>query len=642
MMGAAGASGDPVYVDDVFSTFLYEANGSSSPRTITNGIDLAGEGGLVWTKGRNISDRHALVDNERGIRYHLASDEQNLARDRNWFNSFNSDGYTFSTNDTELNYSDKDYVSWTFRKAPGFFDVVTYTGTGSVRTVAHSLGSVPGMILIKCTTNDSDWSVYHRSMGATKNMHLNNTSAADTQAGPFNDTEPTSTHFTVNYDGDVNGSGKGYVAYVFAHNDASFGTGGDESIITCGTYTGNNGTQDIGVGFEPQFVLIKNTNGTSNWTMLDVTRGAANNDTNQAFLYSNAPDVETYPYRAYATHTGFGFKTESSSEINSSSNTYIYMAIRRPNKPPETGTDVFHAYYGTPSSGSFITNGFPFDLQIAKEASANGNNWFFTRQLGINTWKTTSQYTRQLISNATDAKAASSNTKSVYTTKYGIASAWANNLMIFYTFKRAPGFFDVVNYFGNNSPRTILHNLGAVPELMIVKDTSRAEEWMVYHAASGANKWLKLNSNDSQSNDSGGDMWGGTTPTSSVFSLGNSSNTNHNGSIIIAYLFATLPGISKVGSYSGTGNAINVDCGFTNGARFVLIKRTDVGGDWDVMDSVRGITSGNDKHFALNTNTAEGTSSDFINPLNTGFTVSASAPNDINQSGGTYIFLAIA
>jgi hypothetical protein len=105
-------------------------------------------------------------------------------------------------------------------------------------------------------------------------------------------------------------------------------------------------------------------------------------------------------------------------------------------------------------------------------------------------------------------------------------------------------------------------------------------------------------------------------------------------------LFATLPGISKVGSYSGTGSALNIDCGFTNGARFVLIKRTDSTGNWYAFDTARGIVSGNDFAYAFNT-AASQISGDYIDPLAAGFTINGSYAQ-WNQSGGSYIFLAIA
>jgi len=110
----------------------------------------------------------------------------------------------------------------------------------------------------------------------------------------------------------------------------------------------------------------------------------------------------------------------------------------------------------------------------------------------------------------------------------------------------------------------------------------------------------------------------------------------------IAYLFATCAGVSKVGSYTGTATTKQVDCGFTAGARFVLIKRTDSTGDWYVWDSARGIVSGNDPYLLLNSTAAEVTSTDYIDTYSAGFELSSTAPAAINASGGTFIFLAIA
>ena len=110
----------------------------------------------------------------------------------------------------------------------------------------------------------------------------------------------------------------------------------------------------------------------------------------------------------------------------------------------------------------------------------------------------------------------------------------------------------------------------------------------------------------------------------------------------IAYLFASLDGVSKIGKYTGTGSDVNVDCGFTNGARFVLIKRIDSGwaASWWVFDTVRGINSGNEPGIYLNNNSAE-YSRDSIDPLSSGFTVK---PGDfeLNASGVEYLFFAIA
>tara|TARA_Y100000004_G_scaffold115194_1_gene129354 strand:- start:30 stop:674 length:645 start_codon:yes stop_codon:yes gene_type:complete len=213
-------------------------------------------------------------------------------------------------------------------------------------------------------------------------------------------------------------------------------------------------------------------------------------------------------------------------------------------------------------------------------------------------------------------------------------------------FRRAPGFFDVVAYTGTGSARTQNHNLAATPELIIVKTRSHASNWYAYVEALGNQAYLVPNKSEGAG--TGMSIWNSTSPTSSVFSLAGSGwNVNESGKTYVAYLFATLDGISKVGSYSGTGSNIDVDCGFTAGARFVLIKRTDGAavsgnGDWYVFDSHRGIVSGNDPYLLLNDNAAEVTNTDYIDPLNSGFTVTSSAPANLNTSGGTYIFLAIA
>ena len=235
VIAAAGAAkGDPVYVDDVFSTYLWEGDSEAS-QTITNGIDLAGEGGLVWVKGRTVAYNNILFDTERGNTSSLKSNTTDAAETISTrVSGFLSNGFTVGSNGN-VNTGSVDYASWSFRKAPGFFDVVTYSGNDVAgRGIAHNLGSVPGCIIVKAYSADADWHVYHRSVGTGKFLTLNSTSATTTNAGSFS-TTPTSTVF---YPGtSENGSGYNYVAYIFAHDDAQFGTDGDESIIKCGTFS---------------------------------------------------------------------------------------------------------------------------------------------------------------------------------------------------------------------------------------------------------------------------------------------------------------------------------------------------------------------------------------------------------------------
>jgi hypothetical protein len=214
----------------------------------------------------------------------------------------------------------------------------------------------------------------------------------------------------------------------------------------------------------------------------------------------------------------------------------------------------------------------------------------------------------------------------------------ASNNHIAWAFKRASGFFDVVCYSGTGSARTVTHNLGVAPELLINKPRNQTDGWHTYCNALGATKRIFL---DSENAPITSNNWNDTAPTSAVFSVNGSSNES--GATYVAYLFATLAGISKVGSYTGNGSSQTINCGFTAGARFVLIKRTDSTGDWFVFDTARVIISGNDPFIRLNVAGAETTTRDAIDPDNSGFIVNNDATNfPINVNAATYIFLAIA
>jgi len=183
------------YIEDVFSTYLYQGN--SSTQTITNGVDLSGKGGLVWIKARNDADDHNWYDTSRGAEYSISSNltEGQVSRSGS-LTSFNADGFSLGSS-TSDNYSARTYTSWTFRKQAKFFDVVTYTGNGAnPRTLTHSLGSVPGCIIFKHTSDIENWRVWHRSLTSGYEIYLNTTSAqtANSTGKPWN-TTPTSTEF---------------------------------------------------------------------------------------------------------------------------------------------------------------------------------------------------------------------------------------------------------------------------------------------------------------------------------------------------------------------------------------------------------------------------------------------------------------
>ena len=631
--GAAGSGGgEGLYVDDLFSTFLHTGTGST--QSINNGIDLSGEGGLVWIKNRSTSNTyHALFDTERGTERYLNTNAQNAEYyyANNGVTSFNSNGFTVKGTSDWWGAVGEEIVSWTFRKAPKFFDVVTYTGTGSVQNISHSLGSVPGMILIHCRDGTHDWELYHRATGATKSLHINVSNSQATDSTVWNNTTPTSSVFTVGTSSNVNQNGHGYVAYIFGHGEQVFGANGNESIIECGSYTGNSTAyHEINVGFEPEFLLFKNVNSGNNYYLFDTMRGFTADPVNDEFIWADRADAANSQYSfMYPTPTGFG-TTATGGGANSSGNTYIYMAIRRPHKPPTAGTEVFDLNTRTNTSPNLFSTALLYVDANWNRYHASGD-WMISNRLMGTPW---------LVFNRTQAESVGTN-KFDYNYKVR-PDRWTSGTESNYLFKRASGFFDVVTYKGTGSAKTIDHNLQAIPELIIVKNRDYTYNWAVYAQAFGRTKYLYLNLSDSIYTASAGTFWGTSDFTSTQFFLGNYGNTNSNTHDHIAYLFATLDGISKVGSYTGTGYDINVDCGFTAGARFVLIKRTDSSGDWYVWDTVRGIVSGNDPYLLVNSNAAPVTNTDYIDPLNAGFTVTSSAPAALNTSGGTYLFLAIA
>lgn len=612
---AKNQSSDKLYVEDVFSTWLYTGTGAS--QTITNGIDLAGKGGLVWLKERSPNGfKHDLFDTARGYTKQLSTNETDPEYTQTFLSGFNSNGFGLNTG--RVNSSGSTYASWTFRKAPKFFDVVTWSGNSTNRTISHSLGSVPGMIIVKRTDSAADWQVYHRSLANTEYAVLNTTAAKATGATRWNSTTATDTVFSLGTDSTVNATGGSYVAYLFAHDTTSDG------VIQCGSFTTDgSGSATVNLGYEPQFILVKASSAAENWNMFDVMRGMPASPGGASRLSPNTSSAESGAvWGVNPTATGFTVSLNAST-------TYIYMAIRRgPMRVPTDATKVFSPDIGS-STGIFDSN-FPVDLFLRTRMS-DGINVTSSRLQGdgtyIRTYSTGPEGTG-------GGDKFDSNT-SLYFSGGTDLTGW-----IAWLFRRAPGFVDVVCYTaGSASNRRVAHNLSVPPELIINKCRSTGQSWYTYSVATGRSKYLALNETTSASTSS--NVWGATDPTSTDFGI-NEGILCVSGATYVTYLFASCPGVSKVGSYTGTGTTKQIDCGFTNGARFVLIKRTDSTGDWYVYDSARGIVSGNDPYLLLNSTAAEVTNTDYIDPLSTGFELSSTAPAALNANGGTYIYLAIA
>jgi len=314
------------FVNDSFATTLYTGTGDNQTNTVTNGLDLAGDGGMVWTKGRNIGYNNIIFDSERGLQTFLYTNTTDAQENQDARSnmSFNSNGYSFgsasATSWGPINEGNYNFVSWAFKKQTKFFDIVTYTGNGaSSQTISHDLNTTVGMLVVKRTDAAGEaWEVYHRGVtfNASNRLWLNSTNALVTGSGTFS-SAPTSTEFYVGPDSGTNASGGTYVAYLFAHDTAS------DSRIKCGSFTtpSSHGYSSIDLGWTPSWVMMKRTSAVDDWYIFDTTRGFDEK------LEPNTSDAEAGAVGdAYQYTTATGFDTHS--YLFGTSSDVIYMAIR--------------------------------------------------------------------------------------------------------------------------------------------------------------------------------------------------------------------------------------------------------------------------------------------------------------------------
>jgi hypothetical protein len=398
-------------------------------------------------------------------------------------------------------------------------------------------------------------------------------------------------------------------------------------------------------------VLIKKSSGgsfgagSSDWTLFDIMRGLSDSDRNDNYLNpNNSGDENSLGGANFIKPLSTGFQLTSTSTLtNQSGSTYIYIAIRRgPMKVPTLGTTVFNPYTATLSAGTIVNVGLTPDLTIGKyRGGADVPRWV-DRLRAFAT--STGGAMPEIRSNSSDAEASSTAWTFNWTnTGFTIGNALNGLNTIIYSMRRAPSFFDEVCYTGTGSATTFAHNLGVVPEIMIVKRRNTTGEWRVYVSSIGANDSLKLQTNEVPQG--GSAFWDSTTPTASVFTVGTSNDTNASGSTYVAYLFASAPGVSKVGSFTGDGTTDYskiINCGFSGGVRFLMIKRTDSSGDWYVWDTARGIGFGAEPFLRLNSNAGEDDNTNSIQNNAVGFAVGQVGTTSINVNGASYIFLAIA
>jgi len=319
-----------------FQTKTYTGTGSSHAITLDGSEDMQPD--WVWIKRRNSAGGNMTTDVIRGVTKTLITNENGAEQTfSNGLTAFGSDGFTVGSEDG-FNKASDTFVAWNW-KAGGSassntdgditssvsastdagFSIVSYTGNGSAtQTIGHGLGAVPKWMIFKRRNSSSDWIVYHVSRGATKYIPLNGTSAGSAYEPYFANTEPTSSVFTVDTAGDINGSSDTFIAYLFSEI---------KGYSKFGIYTGNgnaNGTF-VYTGFKPAWLMIKSSSlSSTSWVIHDNKRDTFNIAKNN--LDADNSDAEANLDRLDILSNGF--KSRSTLNFNNrSGETYIYMAF---------------------------------------------------------------------------------------------------------------------------------------------------------------------------------------------------------------------------------------------------------------------------------------------------------------------------
>lgn len=292
----------------LFSRKPYIGNGGAG-QSIVNNLDTD----LVWIKNEDAAGtNHILYDAVRGVINRLEANNTGTEGTFSGVSAFNVDGFSLG-GFAGTNNNANNYVSFAWKEAANYFDIVTFTGTEPTpQTINHNLGGTPDLMIMKSRTQAAGWWVYHSSLGATKYDFLNTGGSAATSSTAWNNTAPTSTQFTV---GSSTSNAGDMVAYLFKALAGS---------SAFGSYTGTGTTtqQDINIGFAPTIVWIKNTNVGGDWLLLQSTGKAWHiNSSNASFNGSTA--------RSNTSATGFSVGTSGTNangDYNNSGDTYIYCA----------------------------------------------------------------------------------------------------------------------------------------------------------------------------------------------------------------------------------------------------------------------------------------------------------------------------
>jgi hypothetical protein len=341
-----------------FQTATYTGAGANT--AVTNGGNSDLQPDFLWIKNRTAGYGHFVVDSNRNISYAQNSSnapyletESTAAENnnQNWMASVNTNGFTTGISEHINNNFGSEFVAWQWKANGGTtssntdgsitstvqantdagFSIVTYTGTGSAATVGHGLGVAPAVLIVKNRTTAVDWAVYHKDLTDAGYVIALNTTDAQLDSGTnrWNDTDTTSSVFSVGSGQQTNQNTNNMICYAFAEV---------QGYSKFGKYVGNGNDNGpfIYTGFKPAFVLTKGTT-VSQWRLYDSARSPNNVNINRLFPYSSSAEATDTDAGIDMLSNGFKIRG-SGGDYNASGTTYIYMAFAE--SPFTTSTGI--------------------------------------------------------------------------------------------------------------------------------------------------------------------------------------------------------------------------------------------------------------------------------------------------------------
>jgi len=657
-----------------FKTILYDGTGSA--QSITG---LGFKPDLVWIKERAGSAWHSWFDSTRGVGNRISSNSSNAQNlDIQRLSSFDADGFSLGT-DGDVNGSGKTFVAWCWKANAGTtssntdgtvtstiqvntkagFSIITYVGTGVInQSLGHGLSSAPEFYITKnLDTGGTGWFTKQTVIGGLfTEMSLNSSAAGYS----VTNTNPPTSSLIYQFDNiNLGASGQNYIVYAF-HSVAGFSK--------IGTYTGTGSTSNrpvINTGFEPAFVMIKNTSASGDWMIMDNKRDPINPRSKYMRANTDGNEGNYSEFGLYFLSNGFQVGPTTNNNWNTSGNTYLYMAFGADTSAAPTLTDSFNVlrYSGDGGTKSITGSGFLPNLSWIKSRTTAYSNAVIDSVRARNNTLITNSSDADNAGSAFDKDLVSFDTDGF--TVGPVQQAYANpagNQMVSWLWKANPfatiladgtntsniinsvnvaaGYSITTFTGGSTASGTVPHGLGAAPEVVWVKARSFSDSWFVYHKdlgnGSNAEEYaLRLNTTAAEQSLTG--FWNNTAPSATNVTLGNGILV---AATYVMYAFKSITGFSHFGTYTGNGTTLSVTgLGFSPDC--VIIKGATLTEVWSIFDSSRGpnrrlTPSGTDVEYL---NSGGGYLQSFDGD---GFTTQAGAAGaaNVNQAGIEYIYMA--